>query len=97
MQKIGDKIIYNTIEILDPSHTALVVWEVQNLNVSRIFKEEFISDLSLIIELARKATVPIFFTRIQVLPMRFESSGLLGWNVLCRCSITAKVWLCEYG
>jgi hypothetical protein len=26
MQKIGDKIVYNTIEeILDPSHTALVV------------------------------------------------------------------------
>jgi nicotinamidase-related amidase len=77
MQKIGDKIIYNTIEeILDPSHTALVVWDVQNLNVSRIFnKEEFISNLSLIIELARKATVPIFFTRIHVLPMRFESSA----------------------
>jgi nicotinamidase-related amidase len=67
MQKIGDKIIYNTIEeILDPSHTALVVWDVQNLNVSRIFnKEEFISNLSLIIELARKATVPIFFTRFM--------------------------------
>ena len=21
----------------------------------------------------------------------------LGWNVLCRCSIVAKVWLCGYG
>ena len=20
-----------------------------------------------------------------------------GWNVLCRCSTVAKVWLCEYG
>ncbi len=30
MQKIGDKIVYNTIEeILDPSHTALVAWDVQ--------------------------------------------------------------------
>jgi len=30
MQKIGDKIAYNTIEeILDPLHTALVVWDVQ--------------------------------------------------------------------
>lgn len=42
--------------------------------VNRIFnKEEFISNLSLIIEQARNANVPIFFTRIQMIPMRFES------------------------
>jgi nicotinamidase-related amidase len=59
---------------VDPSHTALVVWDVQNMLVNRIFnKEEFTSNISLVIGLARKATVPIFFTRIQVLPMRFES------------------------
>jgi nicotinamidase-related amidase len=77
MQKLGDKIIYNTTEeIIDSSHTALVVWDVQNMLVSRIFnKEEFISNLSPIIELARKATVPIFFTRHQMIPMRFESSA----------------------
>jgi hypothetical protein len=29
MQKIGDKIVYNTIEeILNPSHTALVAWDI---------------------------------------------------------------------
>jgi nicotinamidase-related amidase len=75
MQKIGDKIIYNTIEeILDPSHTVLVVWDVQNMLINRIFnKVEFTSNLNFIIGLARKAAVPIFFTRIQMLPMRFES------------------------
>jgi nicotinamidase-related amidase len=75
MQKIGDKIIYNTIEeILNPSHTALVVWDVQNMFVNRVFnKEEFISNLSLVIELARKADIPIFFTCHQMLPIRFES------------------------
>ena len=75
MNQIGDKIIYDTAEeILDPSRTALVVWDVQNMLVNRIFnKEEFISSLSLIIEQARKAKVPIFFTRIQIIPMRFES------------------------
>ena len=43
MQKIGDKIIYNTIEeILDLSHTALVVWDVQRGSTKIIFnKEEF--------------------------------------------------------
>jgi nicotinamidase-related amidase len=75
MNQIGDKIIYDTAEeILDPSHTALVVWDVQNMLVNRIFnKEEFISSLSLIIEQARKTKVPIFFTRIQMIPMKFES------------------------
>jgi nicotinamidase-related amidase len=77
VQQIGDRIVYNTTgEILDPSHTALVVWDVQNMLVSRIFnKEEFISNLSSIIELARKATIPIFFARHQMIPIRFESSA----------------------
>jgi nicotinamidase-related amidase len=62
--------------IWDPSHTALVEWDVQNMLVSRIFnKEELTSNLSLVIGLARKAVVPIFFTRIQTLPMRCESSA----------------------
>ncbi len=75
MHQIGDKIIYDTAEeILDPSHTALVVWDVQNMLVNRIFNQaEFISHLSLVIEQARKANVPIFYTRIQMIPMRFES------------------------
>ena len=85
MQKIGDKIIYNTIEeILNPSHTALVVWDVQNIFVNRIFnKEEFIGNLSLVIELARKASIPIFFTCHQMLPIRFESPAkIYFWNKL---------------
>ena len=47
MQKIGDKIVYNTIEeILDPSHTALVVWDVQRASTKMIFnKEEFSRNL----------------------------------------------------
>lgn len=62
MQKLGDKGIYNTTEdIIDPSHTALVVWDVQNMLVSRIFnKEEFISNLSLIIETSTKSNCSNF-------------------------------------
>jgi nicotinamidase-related amidase len=80
MQKIGDKkIIYNTIEeIIDPSHTALVVWDVQNMFVHLIFnRQEFTRNLGSVIELARRANVPIFFTRHQLLPTRFESSARL--------------------
>ena len=56
MQKIGDKIVYNTIEeILDPSHTALVVWDVQHALTKMIFnREEFSRNLNSIVELARK-------------------------------------------
>ena len=79
MQKIGDKIVYNTIEeILDPSHTTLVVWDVQNMFVNRIFnREDFIGNLSSVIEFTRRANVPIFFTRHQMLPIRFESLAIL--------------------
>jgi nicotinamidase-related amidase len=61
MQKIRDnKIVYNTIEeILDPSHTALVVWDVQHGTTKVI------------------SNIPIFFTPIQMLPKRFESSSII--------------------
>jgi nicotinamidase-related amidase len=80
MQKIGDKIGYNTIEeILDPSHTALVVWDVQRGSIKLIFnKEEFSRNLNSVVELARKSkNIPIFFTPIQMLPKRFESPAII--------------------
>jgi hypothetical protein len=45
MQKIGDKIVYNTIEeISEPSHTALVVWDVIHAFTEMIYnKDEFSS------------------------------------------------------
>ena len=80
MQKIGDdKIVYNTIEeIVDPSHTALVVWDVQHGTTKVIFnKEEFSRNLNLVVELGRKSNISIFFTQIQMLPKRFESSSII--------------------
>ena len=79
MRKIEDKIVYDTIEeIIDPSRTALVVWDVQNILVNRIFnRDEFTNNLNFVINLARTANVPIFFTRIQILPKRFESPARL--------------------
>ena len=79
MRKIEDKIVYDTIEeIIDPSGTALVVWDVQNMLVKRIFnRDEFTNNLNFVINLARRTNVPIFFTRIQILPKRFESPARL--------------------
>ena len=75
MQKIGEKIVYNTNEeILDPSHTALVLWDVLRAFEKIIFNtEEFSKNLNSIVELARKSNIPIFFTSVQTLPRRFES------------------------
>jgi len=75
MEKRDNKIVYTNVEeILDPSHTALVVWDVQNLLVDKIFnKQEFMNNLISTVELARKSNVPVFFTRIQMLPSQFES------------------------
>ncbi len=69
------KILSDFKEIIEPEHTALVVWDVQNLLVSRIFnREEFMKNLTGLIASARKVDVPIFFTKITPLPERFESA-----------------------
>ncbi len=79
MLKIGNKVVYDTIEeFIDPSRSALVVWDVQNMLVNRIFnRDEFTNNLNFVVNLARRANVPIFFTRIQILPKRFESPARL--------------------
>jgi nicotinamidase-related amidase len=90
MQKIGDKIVYNTIdEILDLSHTALVLWDVLRAFEKIIFnREEFSKNLNSVVELARRSNIPIFFTSVQMLSKRFESSaniytvGKLGFDRL---------------
>jgi nicotinamidase-related amidase len=79
MKKIGDKIVYSTIEeILDPTHTALVIWDVLDAFTKIIFNEEqFSRNLNAIVELARKSNIPIFFTSNQMLSKRFESSAII--------------------
>ncbi len=69
MQKIGDKIVYDTIEeILHPSHTALVLWDVIHAFTKMTFnKEEFSKNLNSLVEAARELNIPIFFTTIQIL------------------------------
>ena len=90
MQNIGDKIVYDTMEeILNPPHTALVLWDTIDAFTKMAFnREEFIKNQNNLVEAARKSNVPIFFTTIQVLSKRFESSvntytmGKLGFDRL---------------
>ena len=76
---INGKTIYSEVnEIVDPSHTALVVWDVQNLLVDSIFnKEEFTRNIYFLIESARKSKISIFYTAIEMLPLKYESSSRL--------------------
>jgi nicotinamidase-related amidase len=66
---------FNSIkDFLNPSITGLLVWDVQNMLVENIFnKEEFLKQNNLLIELARKLNIPVFFSKITPLTGRFES------------------------
>ncbi len=65
----------NLKEIIDPNHTALLVWDVQNLLVNGIFnKKEFLKDLKSFIEIARVKNIPIIYSKITPLPRDYESS-----------------------
>jgi nicotinamidase-related amidase len=67
--------VYTEIkEILNPEHTALIVWDVQKMLVNNIYnKEEFLKNMDKLIDAARSKGIPIFFTRITPLPKEFES------------------------
>ncbi len=79
MQDINGKTIYSTVqEIVDPSHTALVVWDVQKMLVDFIFnKEEFMNNINRVIESARRTKIPIFYTSVEMLLIKYESSARL--------------------
>ncbi len=60
--------------IIKNGKMALIVWDVQEALVSRIFnKEEFIKNLQKLIRKAREKHIPIFYTKITPLPEKFES------------------------
>jgi len=75
MKAPGTPVIYRNLrEIVDPEHTALVIWDVQNGLVNTAFnKEEFLKNLKLLIKEARSKNVPIIYTKITPLPREYES------------------------
>src|SRR4051794_15165471 len=79
MQDINGKTIYSEVnEIVEPSHSVLVVWDVQNLLVDSIFnKEEFTRNINFLIESVRKSKISIFYTAVEMLPLKYESSSRL--------------------
>lgn len=75
MKKINNVEIYENLkEIVDPKHTCLVVWDVQNALVERIFNtDEFVRNLKNLIEKLR-GKMPVFYTKITPLKSGFQSS-----------------------
>jgi nicotinamidase-related amidase len=75
MKKINNVTIYENLkEVIDPEHTCLVVWDVQNALVERIFnKNEFVENLKNFIDKMRNK-MPVFYTKITPLKSGFQSS-----------------------
>jgi nicotinamidase-related amidase len=87
MIKAGDIAVYETLsEIIDPGHSCLIVWDVQNGLVDRIFnKEEFIADLKGLVENLRNK-MPVVYTLITPLPREFQSSWTI-YNMMRRYNV----------
>jgi len=70
----GIRVCKNLREIIEPAHSCLVVWDVQNGLVDRIFnKKEFMDNLRNLIEKLRNK-MPLVYTLITPLPRDFTSS-----------------------
>jgi len=79
MKKFGNLTVYENLkEIVEPQHTALVVWDPLVELGERIFnKDEFVNNLMQFMTTARKNKVPIVYARTAVPPLQVESSWRL--------------------
>ncbi len=75
MKNANGVIVYENVrEMVEPQHSCLIVWDVQNGLVDRIFnKDEFLVNLKNLIEKLRK-TMPVVCTLITPAPKGFDSS-----------------------
>lgn len=79
MKTLGKLTILETIkEIVDPEHTALVLWDCQNALVNNIFNhEEFLANVRALLAGARRRKIPVVYTKITPLPAGYQSA----WSV----------------
>lgn len=75
MDSSGKPSIYLSLkEIVDPVHTALVVWDTQEGLVDSIFnRKQFLANLKSFIAAARKNHIPVLYTKITFPPDGYES------------------------
>jgi nicotinamidase-related amidase len=62
-------------EIVNPEHTALVLWDCQNGLVNSIFnREEYLANLKALLGAARQRKVSVVYTKITPLPAGSQSA-----------------------
>ena len=70
----GVMVYENVREMVEPQHTCLVVWDVQNGLVDKIFnRDEFLANLKKLLEQLRKK-MPVVYTMITPAPKGFDSA-----------------------
>lgn len=76
MKTLGKLCVFDNLkEIVDPEHTALVLWDCQNGLVNNIYnREDFLEDLKSLLAAARRLKIAIVFTRIAPLPAGYQSA-----------------------
>ena len=79
MKTLGRLTIFENLkEIVNPEHTALVLWDCQNGLVDNIFnREEYLENLKALLAAARHQKVAIIYTKITPLPTGYQS----GWGI----------------
>ncbi len=75
MKNFNGTHVFETLqEIVDPSHSCLVVWDVQNGLVDRIFNKEIFLERLKNLLVAIGGRMPVVYTLITPLPQKFQSS-----------------------
>ena len=79
MKTLGKLTIFESPkEIINPEHTALVLWDCQTGLTNNIYnREEYIANLKALLAAARHQKIPVIYTKITPLPSGYQSA----WNV----------------
>jgi nicotinamidase-related amidase len=79
MKTLGKLTIFDNLrEIVDPKHTALVLWDCQDGLVNNIFnREEYLANLKTLLAAARRREISVIYTKITPLPAGYQSA----WNI----------------
>ncbi len=87
MVSCGITIYQELSEIVAPAHSCLVVWDVQNGLVDRIFnRDEFLGKVKVFTETLRKK-MPVVYTLVTPPPRAFQSSWAL-YSMMRRYKVT---------
>lgn len=76
MKKYGKLIILETLkEIVNPGHTALVLWDSQNAMVNNIFnRDEYLSNIKNLLVAARQQKIPVIYTKSTPIHAGYQSA-----------------------